>query len=820
MKIKYLLATSVVSLSTAGLMATSAAAQSTGSIDFENDVIVVSGSRATDVNGVEIPDSPKAKQVLNQDIISRSGAGQTILDTINIIPGVSFQNNDPYGSAGGTVSIRGFGGDRVSLTFDGVPLNDSGNYAIYSNQQLSPELIEQVNVNLGTTDVDSPTASSTGGTINYRTRQPYEDFGVRFSGSAGEYGFMRIFASVDTGEFTSFGTKAFFAFEKADNDNIYGIGKIDKQQYNARIYQPIGDNGDFLSVSGNYNINRNNFFGSVALRNDLATPDGFPQTKDDRFYTLSCTIAAARPGVRDTSNRCGSAFDYRFNPSDTGNIRGASKFTLMDGLVLTVDPSYQVVKANGGGTTRGNEQARNGFFGYIGGRPYTGTDLNGDGDLLDEVEIHQPSQTKTRRLGVISSLRYDIDSSNTVRLAYTYDRARHRQTGQIGFLNANGFAQDVFPVDDPLFDVTGTEINKRDRLSYAILHQVSGEYRGQFLDDALTVNLGVRAPFFKRELNQFCFTTSASGFVDCLGQNDEQNAAYAAANPGFALPQSRTYNYNKLLPNVGVVFDITQQISISGSYAKGLSVPGTDPLYDSLFFAANTPGVQPVPETTDSFDLNLRYKSNRVQAQLTGWFTKYNDRLASAYDPVLDETVFRNLGQVDKYGLDASISYAVTDSFSLYAFGSLNESEIKENVQVDTVAGLPVFAQTAGKRESGAPVASFGGRAQYSIGPVDLGVQAKWTGKRFVNDENVAVFNGATQVFGNAAPAYTLVNLDARVNLEWMGLNDKTYFQFNVYNLFDELYVGGFGGNLQSTRAPFVNIGAPRTVSGTFSMAF
>lgn len=623
MKIRYLFAASVVSLSTAGLMSASAHAQSTGSIDFEDDAIVVSGLRSSDVAGVEIPDSPKAKQVLTQDIISRSGAGQTILDTINIIPGVSFQNNDPYGSAGGTISIRGFGGDRVSLTFDGVPLNDSGNYAIYSNQQLSPELIDQVNVNLGTTDVDSPTASSTGGTINYRTRKPFDDFGVRFSGSAGEYGFMRIFASVDTGEITSIGTKAFFAFEKSDNDNIYGIGKIDKQQYNARIYQPIGDNGDFVSVAGNYNINRNNFFGSVALRNDRDVPDGFPQTKDDRFYTLSCTVAAATPGVADTSNRCGSAFDYRFNPSDTGNIRGASRFTLMDGLVLSVDPSYQVVKANGGGTTRGYEQANDdGFFGYIGGRPYTGIDLNGDGDLLDEVEIHQPSQTKTRRIGVISSLRYDLDDNNTIRLAYTYDRARHRQTGQIGFLNPNGFAQDVYPIDDPLFDVTGTEINKRNRLSYATLHQISGEYRGRFFDEALTVNVGVRAPFYKRELNQFCFTTTASGFVDCLGRDDEQNAAYAAANPGAALPQSRTYKYDKILPNIGFVYNIDPAISIAANYAKGLSVPGTDPLYDSLFFADNTPGVEPVPETTDSFDLSLRYKSNRIQAQITGWFTE------------------------------------------------------------------------------------------------------------------------------------------------------------------------------------------------------
>ena len=41
-------------------------------------------------------------------------------------------------------------------------------------------------------------------------------------------------------------------------------------------------------------------------------------------------------------------------------------------------------------------------------------------------------------------------------------------------------------------------------------------------------------------------------------------------------------------------------------------------------------------------------------------------------------------------------------------------------------------------------------------------------------------------------PAYTTVDLDARVSLEWIGLNNKTFFQFNVQNVFNQYYVGGF----------------------------
>ena len=105
-------------------------------------------------------------------MIARQNPGQTILDTINVVPGVSFQNNDAYGSSGGTLTIRGFDSSRISLTVRRHPLNDSGNYAIYSNSAIDPELIEQVNVNLGSTDVDCPTASAVGGTVNLRTLDP------------------------------------------------------------------------------------------------------------------------------------------------------------------------------------------------------------------------------------------------------------------------------------------------------------------------------------------------------------------------------------------------------------------------------------------------------------------------------------------------------------------------------------------------------------------------------------------------------------------------------------------------------------------------
>jgi iron complex outermembrane receptor protein len=828
------------------ILPTAAFGQSTGTVESE---IIVTGTKVRDVAGVQTPETPKAKVVLTQEIIERQNPGQTILDTVNLVPGVSFQNNDAYGSAGGTLTIRGFSSDRVSLTFDGIQLNDSGNYAIYSNQQLDPELIEQVNVNLGSTDVDSPTASATGGTVNIRSLTPTDKMGVRMVGSIGDFDFRRVFGMFNTGEIGPWGTRAWIAASTAKNDVPFNnYGKIDKQQYNAKIWQPLGTNGDFVALSGHYNENRNNFFGSVALRNDRDVPAGFPQTRKERFYDINypCTLAAANPGVADSPNTCGTEFDRRYNPSNTGNIRGQSRITLAEGIVLTVDPSYQYVKANGGGTVGAFEGFRTvggvPVTGYISGSPYFGRDLNGDGDILDRVTMLAPSQTHTDRYGVIAGLRWEINPEQMVRVGYTLDHARHRQTGEVGIVEQNGEPLDVFPINDPQEDVDGNVLEKRDRLSYAVLNQLAAEYRGRF--GALVVDIGLRAPFFERKLNNYCFTTSSTGFVDCFGSNTAAEAIYAAANPTVQGPQKRNFKYNKLLPNIGFTYDFTSALSGFANYAKGLSVPSTDNLYNSFFFAPDTEQAKPKPETTDSFDGGFRYTTGTVQAQLAGWFTKFNNRQAQAYDPELDRSVFRNLGRVDKWGLDASVAYQPIKQLQFYAFASWMKSKIKDNIQIgafpagitscdDPAVTIAMCAFTKGKYESGSPKYSYGLSAVGTLGPVDLGITAKRTGPRYVFDTNVPVFSGpvagpTTIIYPAKAPAYWLVNLDARFHMGILSESlSKTYFQLNVYNVFDKVYVGGFGGGLNQAfsganygNPPFVQIGAPRTFMGSINIEF
>lgn len=882
MKFQSVLSTATSALAVgAAFLAMPAFAQSTGSTEFEEGAIVVTGTAQRGIDGIQLPDSTKTKQVITQDMIANQRSGQSIHELINLVPGVSFQNNDPYGASGGTLNIRGFDASRISLTFDGLPLNDTGNYAQYSSQQLDSELVEQVNVNLGTTDIDSPTAAASGSTVNYRTRNPTEDFHVNVRGSAGEYGYFRMFGVVDTGVFTGIGTRAFVSASHATNENPYQrSSKTDRTQFNAKVYQPLGDNGDFVSIAGNYNISRNRNFSSVPLRVDQyiysvtgtspnqtvtatdrvvgsGSSNRFPTSMGEADYTLaSCHIDVAQAGVTDSPNSCGTRYDESYNPSNTGNIRINSRFTLSDSLILTVDPSYQYTKANGGtGAVTGYEgfytraatstlAAIGPIYGYIGGKPYFGgVDLNGDGDTRDSVTVYAPSETKTNRFGLIANLIWNPIDGQTFRLNYSFDYGRHRQTGEVAAVYGSGLTTEYFPEDNPLLDVNGGVIQKRNRKSIAMLNQVSGEYRGEFIDKRLTVNLGIRSPWFTRKLNNLCVTEAGGSFVDCF-TDEAQQATFLAANPTYVGPTKRKYNFHKILPTGGLNFSVTDNLSVYANYTKGMQVPGTDNLYQSLGFAAGQ--ALPKPETTDNVDIGTRFISGKFQAQFSAWYTWFNNRLASSYNPELDVTTYRNLGKVHKYGLDGSVGYSPIPEVTLYAFGSVLKSKIMDNVQsgectaANVAAGVstgigtcsavgdPIYYVTKGKREGGASTYMFGGRVQGNLGPVELGAQAKRTGPRYVNDQNLPIVqtytaNGATttyQVYGAKTPAYTVVDLDAKVGLGFLGLNDMTYLQLNVTNLFNKLYVGGFTSNTATNSVPYAYIGSPRTVSGTISMGF
>jgi iron complex outermembrane receptor protein len=493
----------------------------------------------------------------------------------------------------------------------------------------------------------------------------------------------------------------------------------------------------------------------------------------------------------------------------------------------------QYTLANGGGSTVLDETpaATAADRRIVGATALAGFDVNGDGDILDSVRLYTPNTTNTYRLGATSSLIWNISDNHRFRVAYTLDRARHRQTAQNGPLLANGDSENVFAGwsgrNTPTAD--GSQIRGRDRYSIAQNNQVAAEYRGEFLDDKIAATIGLTSKDFKRELNQYCYTqnggTGNSGQVLCTTQTNATllpngNFRFGANTTEYIAPYSKKLKFDKLLPNLGLTFKPWDGHTFYISYAEALSAPRTDNLYSVRRQTNGTVG-SPLPEseTTKSYDIGWRLSHDNLLASVAIWKSEYKNRIVSAFDQDLGFSVDRNVGDVKLQGIDAQIGWRPFERITISISGSYNKSELLS----DLLSSATQTLSLKGKTLVETPKLTFATRADWKI--VDglrIGLQAKHVDKRFSTDLN-----------NEETPAYTLVDLDASYQFSNPGW-DWLKLKLNVSNLLDEHYYGnissgtGFNSNNAADRLSLVNnpnlgffqIGSPRALTLTMEAKF
>ena len=794
-----------------GLFVASAAlAQSTATEEVE--VVVVKGARKG-LGPINKETGTKTKTAIDQSYIGAQSAGQTIAETLNLAPGYNFTNNDPYGSSGGNVRLRGLDGSRVSLTMDGVQLNDAGNYAIYTNQQLDPELIQSATVITGATDVDSMTASASGGTVSYTTRKTSDTFGIEATLSMGSFNYSRQFLMVNTGSVGPFGTQAWFAASNQNYDTFTienpDNGKLKKQQYNFNIYQPLA-NGSYFGVRGNYNENRNRFIFGQSLANFAA---------NGKYY-----------------NSAGAA---NINPSNTGNIRGYSKWVINDHFFFTVDPTYQYVMANGGGT--GGITEPTGKM-SVSGRTYfyselAGVDINGDGIISDgtpakpAVSIYNPNTTVTNRYSITSTGVYTFSRGDVIRFGASFDRGRTRQSGESTLLNADGTVIDPFGGrEDESLRIIGSDGStheRRYRFSLANVDTFFIEYRGSFLEDKLFVSLGVKQQKMERDLNQYCyspddgsgsyapFCTTTAPTIDNGNGTVSFGYTYLTTtnadgvtktnHVNFIKPYHTNVDFTKSLPSLGLTYKLTDGNQVYVNYSEAMSAPRTDNYYGVIVQDGVVKPANPLPETNKTVELGYRFTAPTFTATADVWAQKYENRIVSSYDADSDSYFDRNVGSVDLKGFEASAAWAPTSKLSLFGGLTYTDTEILDSYTSSSTTTV----DTKGKALPEVPdwMATLG--MTYKLSDFTFNLSGKYVGKRYATDLNDL-----------EAPSYTVWNGSVRWDLPGLAfLKQGTYAQLNVINLTDEYYFGSIStttnavatGNLKAS-APTFNIGAPRTV--------
>ncbi len=845
-------------------------AQSTATQQLEAIESVTVTGQSLDFGGIMAPVTvAKERTTIGQDYINTQPAGQSIFETLNKVPGFSFTNSDAYGNSGGNIRIHGFDGNHVSFTWDGMPMNDTGNYAVYTNQVADSEIIGSASVNQGTTDVDSPTAAATGGVVSIITAKPQTEFRIQSDTSAGSYNYIREFMRVDSGEFGPWGTTAFVSGSFTNYDKWKGAGHLEKKQFNAVVYQDLGDLG-WVQLAAHWNSNRNNFYNNPTFYPTVSTPNaagtiystplingsavtpvlaygidgnftgtgatnnvqGFGYNWDEQ---PTCTHVAGVKGSAQFDTTCSSFYGVRINPSDTGNIRLSSLFHLTDTLSLAVDPSVQYVLANGGGYTSLSENDVK-----LRGASGAGVDLNGDGDTLDTVGVYSPNTTNTIRYGLNTSLVWRATPDHTFQLAYTLDFGLHRQTGQMGVIGPDGHPYDEFAgyrdVAHRVLDSTGVPVRQRDRRSHAIVNQIAFAYEGNYFEDMMHVSAGIRSPFMTRDLNNLCYqqvTGGSAGFPTCTTATPSAVAANGTVTlPGvagalFVPPGQKSVNYNRLLPNVGFSFTpFGPQHQFYVDYAAGIAAPRTDNLYNggsngncktpttagcvySAFSRVN-------PETSTNYDIGYRYSSDVVDVTVTAYNTQFKNRIVTSFDQDQGISVDRNIGSVNVDGVDTEVDFKPFDGFDVYTSVAYNHSRVSASA-LSTVVTSSTSApiQLAGKSLVETPAWTFAQRYQYKWSDFTFGAGGKFVSSRYITDAN-----------DYKVPGYFTMDADITYDLGGLGW-EGSYLKLNGWNLGNERYLGNLStkicyrpGVAGCTSLPTVTPGSPRTVQFTIRSEF
>ncbi|MGK9052543.1 TonB-dependent siderophore receptor [Neorhizobium petrolearium] len=220
---------------------------------------------------------------------------------------------------------------------------------------------------------------------------------------------------------------------------------------------------------------------------------------------------------------------------------------------------------------------------------------------------------------------------------------------------------------------------------------------------------------------------------------------------------AKTGDYSELTKRFGLSYKITDELAVYTSYAESVAPPST--------------GVEPT--TGKQYEVGIKYRPDAFPALFT----------ASVYDLTMENITTREApaylaSTVDKVrhrGLDLEAKMEVTNNINLIAAYAYIDSEI---VEPGNAAGLngKSFAQVPEHMASLWGTYTLEGNGHR--GDMTFGLGARYTGSYYFDNANTRKSDGA--IVFDAAFTYKI--------------QEKTTFQVNVSNLFDEKHIANDDG--------------------------
>ncbi|AZE93905.1 TonB-dependent receptor [Pseudomonas orientalis] len=698
--------------------------------DSDVGTIGVQG-KASAGGGYMVPEeSIKGRSTVTKEALDKQTATGNAIDKLKYTPGLNISSEDNTGLSGFRFTMRGMNSDQVGMSVDGMPINDSGNYALYSNLLGDPENIDQIFVTQGASESDGPHIGSSGGNIGIVTIRPTKETGAFVKQIVGSNATRKTFARLNTGEVN--GLSNWLSASHTEGDMWRGSGAVraDKVEWNS--FFDAGD-GNTANLILKYHEQDNNSYSQL-------TKAQFQQNgrKYDP-YPATPTVGG--------NGKYNSYYALAQNPFQTFTAVLNTQFKLADNLALSVIPYYFWGNGSGVGSSsyalnRGSNQG--GVF-DLGNLP-TAAQYNADGTPNSGV-YYRPSRTQTWRPGITTKLTWDL-GDHSLQLGYWYERARQSQTQPFIPLKSNGKPVDTWPdSNSAIVDANGNQIQGRDRFTVTPAQKV-------WAQDTWYIN-----PDW----------TFIAGLAYMNVERDGTN--HGSLNEQ---PEKRNQTYNKLLPNAGLKYQLDERDQLFYSLSRNMRVPQNYALYDK-----GAGSIDLEPETSWNHELGWRYSGDDMTLAATLFYMDFKNRQVSSKD-INGDSADINVGAVTNKGLELEWSGLLPHHFNYYTSYTFTKAEQQDDMTVYN-AGQAIQLPTSGKQFANVPKNMLAANIGYDDGRFYGTFGGKYTSKLYgdlTNDEAIS----ARTVFNLGAGIYLPV--DKKV------VKDAT-LRLNVDNLFDKKYLDG-----------------------------
>ena len=674
-------------------------------------------------------ESIKGRSTITKEALDKQTATGNAIDKLKYTPGLNISSEDATGLSGFRFTMRGLNSDQVGMSVDGMPINDSGNYALYSNLLGDPENIDQIFVTQGSSEADGPHIGSSGGNIGIVTIRPTKETGAFVKQTVGSNATRKTFARLNTGEVN--GLSNWLSASHTEGQMWRGSGAVraDKVEWNSFF---DAGNGNTANLILKYHEQDNNSYSQL-------TKSQFQQN-GRKFDPYPATPTVGSNG------KLNSYYALAQNPFQTFTGVLNTQFKLADNLALSVIPYYYWGNGSGVGSSSYalNRGSNTGGVFDLGNLP-TAAQYNADGSSTTGV-YYRPSRTQTWRPGITTKLNWDL-GDHSLQFGYWYERARQSQTQPFIALKSNGKPTDTWPDGNAVVDANGNTVQGRDRFTVTPAQKVWAQDTW-YINPDWTLVAGLAYMNVKRDGTN-------------NGSLTEQ-------------PEKRHQTYNKLLPNAGLKYQLDERDQLFYSLSRNMRIPQNYVLYDKGVDSINSK-----PETSWNHELGWRFTGDDMTVAATLFYMQFKDRQVSSKD-INGDYADINAGSVNNSGLELEWSGLLPHHFNYYTSYTYTKAEQQDDLTVYN-AGKAILLPTSGKQFANVPKNMLAANIGYDDGRFYGTFGGKYTSKIYGDLTNDEAISGRT-VFNAGAGIYLPV--DKKV------VKDAT-LRLNVDNLFDKKYLDG-----------------------------